>query len=134
MFSKKETTVTTANWIQQAYSDEEFEARKKMAIISAEIQLARLEKGWSQKEFAKLMGVTQGMVSKWENGDYNFSIKTVTSIFLKLGKKFDFEIEGSHKKSEKQYDNSLIVSINNNDFSHLHLEKNNSWRFVEGIA
>lgn len=39
----------------------------------------------NQREFAKYMGVTQSMVSKWESGDYNFSLEQLAKICSKLG-------------------------------------------------
>ena len=37
-----------------------------------------------QIEFAEYMGVTQGMVSKWESREYNFTIKSLNEICEKL--------------------------------------------------
>ena len=39
----------------------------------------------TQKEFAKFMGVTQGMISKWESAEYNFSVESIAQIAEKLG-------------------------------------------------
>lgn len=38
----------------------------------------------TQKEFAKHIKVSQGMISKWEGGDYNFSIKSLAEFAEKL--------------------------------------------------
>lgn len=38
----------------------------------------------TQKEFAEYMDVSQGMVSKWESREYNFTIKSLNEICEKL--------------------------------------------------
>lgn len=38
----------------------------------------------TQKEFAEHIKVSQGMISKWESGNYNFSIKTLAEVAEKL--------------------------------------------------
>ena len=38
----------------------------------------------TQKEFAEHVQVSQAMVSKWEGGDYNFSIKSLAELAEKL--------------------------------------------------
>lgn len=57
---------------------------KVLSEISSDIMKYRMELGMTQKEFAKFMDVSQGMVSKWEGEDYNFSIKTLANIAAKL--------------------------------------------------
>jgi transcriptional regulator with XRE-family HTH domain len=77
-----------SDWLSKSYTKSEFKARKQLAIISAKIQLKRIENGLSQQEFALLFGVTQGMISKWESGEYNFSVNTLTEICEKLKMEF----------------------------------------------
>ena len=43
-----------------------------IADIAVKIRNKRKELKLTQKEFAGLVGVSQGMVSKWESGEYNF--------------------------------------------------------------
>ena len=38
----------------------------------------------TQAAFAEFMGVTQVMVSKWESGEYNFTVKTLSEISAKI--------------------------------------------------
>lgn len=64
-------------------------ASKALADVSAEIVKQRLELGMTQKQFAHFMNVSQGMVSKWESADYNFSVKALAEIAEKL----DLELE-----------------------------------------
>ncbi len=59
-------------------------AAKALAGISAEIVKHRISLGMTQKQFAEYMEVSQGMVSKWESADYNFSVKSLAHIAAKL--------------------------------------------------
>ena len=45
----------------------------------------------NQKQFASFMGVSQAMISKWESGEYNFTINTLNEICDKLGLDFNPE-------------------------------------------
>ena len=56
----------------------------ELAKISAKIERRRLELNMTQKEFATYMNVSQGMVSRWESREYNFTIKTLNEICQKL--------------------------------------------------
>lgn len=55
-----------------------------LSTIALEITKSRSDRNMSQKEFADFIGVSQGMVSRWENGDYNFTIEKLIEIFCKL--------------------------------------------------
>jgi len=55
-----------------------------MSEVAADISIARITLGMNQKRFAEYMGVTQGMVSKWESGEYNFTLSTLAKIYTKL--------------------------------------------------
>lgn len=59
-------------------------ASKALGEISAAVVKQRLELGMTQKQFAQYMNVSQGMVSKWESSDYNFSVKALAEIAAKL--------------------------------------------------
>lgn len=56
----------------------------ELAKISAKIEKCRQEMNMTQKEFAEYMDVSQGMVSKWESREYNFTIKSLNEICEKL--------------------------------------------------
>lgn len=53
-------------------------------VIAAEIVGKRLSLHMTQKAFAEYMGVSQGMISKWEKGDSNFTLQTLVQIASKL--------------------------------------------------
>lgn len=55
-----------------------------LATISKKIIEKRISMGMSQAEFAKYMNVCQSMVSKWESGCYNFTIKSLREICYRL--------------------------------------------------
>lgn len=66
--------------------------------ISATITKKRASLSMNQKQFAEYMGVSQAMISKWESGDYNFTIQTIANISNKLN--YSFEIVLEEKKQE----------------------------------
>lgn len=78
----KDAKVT--NWLCDGLTPKEIHETKKLALISAKIQLKRSALGMTQKEFARYMGVTQGMISKWESGEYNFTLLSLDNICNKL--------------------------------------------------
>ncbi len=62
---------------------EVIEAHLIAKVVSTLIS-ARAEKGMNQKQFAKYMGVSQAMVSKWETADCNFTLQSIAKICEKL--------------------------------------------------
>ncbi len=81
---EKVANAKKTNWVSEGLSEAEIKTAVELAKISAKIERRRLELGMTQIEFAKFMGVTQGMVSKWESRDYNFTIKSLNEICQKL--------------------------------------------------
>lgn len=72
------------NWIAEGLSDAEIKTTVALAKISGQIERCRIDMHMSQKEFATYMGVSQSMVSKWENREYNFTIKALNEICEKV--------------------------------------------------
>lgn len=91
------------------YTDQEWEIKKIKSLIGAEIEFARISLGQNQKDFAKFMGVTQGMVSRWESGTYNFTIETLSNIAFKLGR----SVESFFTSKQLQYDDAGVEKILN---------------------
>ena len=85
----KRQNVETTSWLTNGISEEQLKIEKALAVISAKIYTKRTKMGLDQKSFAKFMGVTQGMISRWESGTYNFSISTLIGICEKLNLSFD---------------------------------------------
>lgn len=73
--------------------------------IAVAITKKRLEYGMTQKEFAQKMQVSQGMVSKWESEDYNFTIESLAQIAEKLEWNLDITLTSEsdqYKKIDKK--------------------------------
>ena len=81
------------NWISKGLSDTEVKTIVELAKISARIERCRIEMGMTQLEFAEYMGVSQGMVSKWESREYNFTIRTLNEICQKIDLEFSVLLE-----------------------------------------
>lgn len=78
-------------------------ASRYLGKISASIVKRRMELKMSQKKFAGYLGVSQGMVSRWEGGDYNFSIKALSEIAEKLELELYINLKPPVKKSKECY-------------------------------
>ncbi len=92
-------------------------AAKALSEVSAAIVKQRVEMGMTQKQFAQFMNVSQGMISKWESADYNFSIKTLADIAAKLDVDLNIRMQKSKVISLpdiRQF--SSITSIENRIF------------------
>lgn len=82
-------------------SESDIIAAKALSEISSTIVKQRLDLRMTQKEFAQYVGVSQGMVSKWESSDYNFSIKSLAEIAVKL----DLDLSVRLRKTKVSFDN-----------------------------
>lgn len=85
----KSQNIEITNWLTKGVSDEQLKIEKALSIISAQIYTRRTKMGLDQRAFAKFMGVTQGMISKWESGTYNFSIASLIRICEKIDLTFE---------------------------------------------
>ncbi|MBO4560217.1 MAG: helix-turn-helix domain-containing protein [Lachnospiraceae bacterium] len=79
----------STEWLTEGLSKPEIKSNIELAKISARLEMKRIDLGMTQKQFAEYMGVSQGMVSKWESREYNFTIATLNDICEKLGLIFD---------------------------------------------
>lgn len=91
--TEKIANAKKTNWIAEGISEAEVKTTIELAKISAKIEKCRLDLGMTQKEFADYMGVTQGMVSKWESREYNFTVRSLNEICQKLGLSLSMEME-----------------------------------------
>ena len=97
---------TMQDYFQQAQAyitKADLYSSKVMADISVALIHKRLSLNMSQKEFAKLMGVSQGMISKWESGAYNFTVNAIAEIAEKIGSTFDILLEPEGAAQRKSY-------------------------------
>ena len=53
----------------------------------------RMELKMSQAEFAKCFGTAQSQISRWENGECNFSLRQIAVIAYKLDYNISLRIE-----------------------------------------
>jgi len=84
-------------------SDEKFKKELEIELllvnIASEFINYRISKSISQKELAKMLDITQAMVSKLESGDYNPSVKFLCEVSQKLGWDISININ-SHLESD----------------------------------
>ncbi len=119
----QERITETSTWLTEGISKEKLKSEEILAIISATIELKRHEMKMDQKQFAKFMGVSQGMVSKWESGFYNFTISTLVSICEKLGLEFEPQITSKEVKVLVDETNKSTIFT----FSDIQRHGYNSW-------
>ena len=87
-------------WIAEGLSDTEIKTIVDLSRISARIERCRIEMGMTQHEFAKYMGVTQGMVSKWESREYNFTVRSLNEICKKINLVLSVSVDKLDSKKE----------------------------------
>lgn len=110
--AEKLSKAKKTDWVSEGFSKAEVKTIVELAKISAQIERCRLEMGMTQQEFAKFMGVTQGMVSKWESREYNFTIKTLNDICQKIDLELSVSLEKPCAKSNYtvvRWDSEKIV-------------------------
>lgn len=109
---------------EQHISTTDIVASKALSKISSEIVKHRTDLGMTQKQFAEYMGVSQGMVSKWESEDYNFSVKSLADIAVKLGLDVDVSLMKPITNREKLIMGYTTYLVNNT--------VTNGWRNFDG--
>ena len=93
-------------------------AARAISKVSTFIYKYRKELNMSQRDFARMMGVSQGMVSKWESAEYNFTVENIANIAEKLGVIFDIEFtpESEYASSNTTYTYDYAFEKNNSNF------------------
>lgn len=94
------------NFLSGCISKADLYSANVTAKISAFIANKRHEMNMTQKEFAEMMNVSQGMISKWESAQYNFTVESIAKIAEKLNISFDIDFipENEYLNSENNYD------------------------------
>ena len=77
------------------------------ASICSEIISQRIKRNMTQKEFAEFMGVSQGLVSKWEKGECNFTLSSLVRIASNLG----LRMQSPLTPSEPHYTDSPCITL-----------------------
>lgn len=70
--------------LSESLSTTEIITARILTEISSVIRETRIKLNMNQKEFAKFMGVSQSMISKWEGSYYNFTVESLANISDKL--------------------------------------------------
>ena len=81
------------------------------AQIATAISTARIERNMNQKQFAEFMEVTQSQVSKWENGDFNFTIEKLCQIADKLDLECSVTLRNRRPRISQTEDNIVYVAF-----------------------
>lgn len=69
------------------------------AKVSGQIVDWRVSHKLTQKEFASFMEVSQSQVSKWENGDFDFSIEMLAKLACKLDLRLNISLDAAEDSS-----------------------------------
>lgn len=67
-----------------------------MGKISSQILNKRLALNMTQKDFAEKLGISQVMLSKYESGDCNFTIRKLADLCMKLNIDLDISLESDY--------------------------------------
>jgi transcriptional regulator with XRE-family HTH domain len=54
--------------------------------ITEQVYTIMEEKGWSQKDLARILGKTDAEVSKWLSGTHNLTLRSITKMEAALGR------------------------------------------------
>jgi len=68
--------------------------------ISRKLVEYRIDHNINQKQLSDLLGVTQSMISKYESGDYNISIRALNDLCGKLNLALKVEITPNVKQAD----------------------------------
>ena len=108
---KKYTIDDLMSLFEDVISPADAIAAKLMAQVSSAITRERIKLRMTQTAFAEHIGVTQSQVSRWEHGDYNFSLEKIADIAAKLDLEVNFSaITMSAYKGLDTYSNNLFVT------------------------
>ncbi len=66
--------------VSEGLSPEETLLAGLQGVIAGTISMKRQLLGMSQKDLAEKLGVSQGLVSRWEQADSNFTLETLVRI------------------------------------------------------
>ena len=102
-----------ADFFASRLSEAEIQSAETLSEIASAITNARVERNMNQAQFAEYMGVSQSMVSKWENGDYNFTIEKLYEIAGKIDLNCNIKIYPKPKTvTNTTYDKGYTAVVN----------------------
>ena len=79
--------------LSENISSSELIASRLMVSISTALTKYRIVNKMDQKKFAELLDVSQPMISKYESGDYNFTIKSLSDIADKTNMELNISMD-----------------------------------------
>lgn len=102
------------NMFSDVLNPEDVLTSKLIAQISSAITQERINLNMNQTEFADYIDASQSLVSRWEHGNYNFSLKKLAEIAVKLNLDVNINIsknvtESSHLQENKR--NEKIIQF-----------------------
>ena len=103
---KKEADLTAVEQVFETHvTAVDIMLAKHLGEVSAIIVKKRIEMNMTQAQFAEYMDVSQGMVSKWESANYNFTVKSLCEIAEKLG--MDLHVGLVDRKTDAKKNNVI---------------------------
>ena len=106
--SKREVFNDAWNLIDELADEqtkEKFELDDILYDISMKIFDFRIGKGWTQKQLAEKLCITQAMVSKLESGEYNPTIEQLWKISKALGWSLELTLRDNEEVQTNVWDN-----------------------------
>lgn len=92
-------------------NDSEFIYYDALGRISADLVNYRISNGLSQTDLATMLGVSQAMISKYESGDYNISLKAMVQLYCRLKLPLKHVFEAAEDKTDE-----IVGNANYQDF------------------
>ena len=71
----------------------EFENELKAEILASQFKELRKSKHLTQLQFAEIIGMEKGQISKIENGKFNLTLVTINKIATALGARVSFDLQ-----------------------------------------
>lgn len=87
----------------------------RLSEIALTVFHIRQELHMNQRQFAEYLGVSQGMVSRWENGYYNFTVGTLSDICHKLGVSLNINISTTDSNPYSRKIHHPVVTLKLDD-------------------
>lgn len=118
------TTNNLFDILSQEFSKEELIAADISSNIAFSLIKYRQEHHMTQKALAKKLKVSQAMVSKWENGDYNFTVEALAKLCVQLDMQLNCELI--------EYEEPKLVVMPNKKSTHSYKPTTASWGCAYG--